>query len=233
MNRRSEEQDFALLEELTKEYRQLSTEEPSAEIDKQIIAAAYREIEKPQPRSLPRPSWWRRLNLPIYAVATLAFTAIGTQILFQEPVRVPPGTAPSRVNIQLIDDTAEAPKLNLSPRQKRELPEYHQPPVELTNTTEVESLESNQQIEKPDQGSNASEAEQNLAQAQDASRASEPLRGNHTAKLEFPDKEAWARQVLALFREGEYDKAKKELVRFKKVYPDYPIDAQIEALKSL
>ncbi|MCW9000540.1 MAG: hypothetical protein OQK04_17650, partial [Kangiellaceae bacterium] len=71
-----EELDEETLNKIARSYASVSTELPSSDIDRQIIAAAHRELANPTPRKLPKDSWWRRVSLPIYAAATFAFTAV-------------------------------------------------------------------------------------------------------------------------------------------------------------
>ena len=58
-------------------------------------------------------------------------------------------------------------------------------------------------------------------------------KSHKVASLKYENKEAWAREILTLLKQGKTEKAKASLVEFKKRYPDFPIDAQIQALKSM
>lgn len=48
---------------------------------------------------------------------------------------------------------------------------------------------------------------------------------------ENTEKEEWAKNIAELFKSDDLKSARKELARFKKIYPNYPIEEQIEALQ--
>ena len=236
MTKKTEDLDQSLLEKIASEYNKVSVEEPSLEIDKQIIAAAHREIENPNPLKRPKNSWWRRLSLPVYAAATFAFTAIATHLLLPEPVGVPPGTTPKPIRIDVSEDSAV--EVQMPMRTPKKLPEYNAPPVE-TNAIVKSEVADKQMIIQQSSSEQKTTSELLRAKAElektgsSSSAEKDSAKVTHLAKLNVLEKEEWARKIIEHLKNGESEKAQKELVRFKKAYPDYPIDAQIAALKSM
>lgn len=239
MNKHSNEIDNAFLERLEESYKNVSVEEPSSDLDKQIIAAAHREIAEPNKLKRPNNSWWRRLSLPVTAAATFAFTAIATHILMPEQVGVPPGTtSPRPIKIDLVDD--KKVEIKIQERKPRKLPEYKSPVSEPEVTTEVDETNDialmRERIRAKNDALRAKTKKLNQELSQEEKKAYAESQGSDSsklAKLEHPEKEEWARIVIELFKKGEFEKAQQELIRFKKVFPEYPIDAQIEAIKSM
>jgi len=231
--------DLEDLGELKQLYQAQHNEMPSVELDRQIIAAAHRELAKPNRRELPQHPWWKRIVLPLYATATLVFTVFAAHILWPEPVRVPPGTTMGPVNIELIQSKKVAPQVTLKPREKRELPPYKAPEfgVETASgdaTLLTGEISPNIAEETPDRAANTSDSaaiSHATAESGSVNQESKLMQPNQVAKLSFPDQERWARDIIKLFRDGEYEQAREQLVRFKKVYPQYPIDEQIDALR--
>ena len=54
--------------------------------------------------------------------------------------------------------------------------------------------------------------------------------GSTLSKSIYPEKDAWAHKIIKLMIDGKNNAARTELERFKKVYPDYPIEEQIKGL---
>lgn len=225
-----EELDQETLNKIEQSYKSISTELPASDIDQQIIAAAHRELANPAPRKLPKDSWWRRISLPIYAAATFAFTAVATHWLWpEEPARVPPGTSPGPVKIDLLPSEPQIQQRES--REPRELPEYQPPelePIVETQKAEGASVLRIRTIEGQDKtgSSMASDMpEQNEKIQVDSDSAQK------NGKLQFPNAKTWAQKITNLLREGHVEAAREEMVKFKQVYPNYPIDEQVEALR--
>ncbi|TQV88800.1 hypothetical protein [Aliikangiella coralliicola] len=234
--------DIEGFDELENAYRKMSTEMPDLAIDKQIIAAAHRELSSPNPKKIPKVSWWKRLALPLYATATFAFTAIAAHWLWPAPVKMPPGTTPGPVTIDLVEPKTKAPKM--PSRKQRKLPE-----LDYSTMPEADKSQSQNTVEEPlsgleetmnilppkgesqqqDSVADSSANRSSLNEKESATKRSDGT--TSVAKLSFPDKEEWAREIIELFKKGDFGAARTELVRFKKAYPDYPIDEQIEAFR--
>jgi len=54
---------------------------------------------------------------------------------------------------------------------------------------------------------------------------------NRVTRFNYPDKEIWAKQIVELIKKNDDETAQKELTRFKNIYPNYPIDKQIQAFR--
>lgn len=246
MNKQSspiETQDIEGFDSLQKEYQDFSKEMPSTDIDKQIIAAAHLELAQPNPRKNIHISWWRRLMLPVYVAATFTFTAIAAHWFWPQdgigtPAKTLPGTAPATVSFEVVPPQQVSLEQK-SKRQKRELPEptmLMEPPTakpseygysagdSLVDDTERRLTDENKanqgQLEQGSSGKQLSVSGARTSRSQ-----------GHAGQLGHPNKEDWAREIIAMFRNGELEKARKEMVRFKQVYPDYPLDQQLEPFR--
>lgn len=227
MNKQSsskETLDIENYDRLKSEYSAISNEMPDVDIDKQIIAAAHCELANPNAKKLLKNSWFRRLSLPIYAAATFAFTAIATHWFWPtEPARTLPGTAPTNVTFEVME-----PQANIEPPRKRTPRELPEPPM-LLQQPEVDTTAG--EIHEPVNVL----VEEQMASPRDNSPISktsttETSSAKNVAKLQYPDKDQWARKIILLFKQGEHEVGRKELIRFKKAYPNYPIDGQLENL---
>ncbi len=228
--------DIEGFETLASLYKKCSKEVPDNEIDRQIIAAAHRELESPKVLSLPKVSWWRRLSLPVYAATAFSFMALATHVLWEEPARTLPGTSPSPVNFEL----AKKP-INLSP-DKDKYVRKSAPDVELllpqpeTNSSHHEigvvpisdselflDLLPEQQLEEKHSSSNDIN---NSVKEKHVNK-----NGTQIAKAELLSQKEWARKIIELYKKGHYESAQESLLAFKKAYPDYPIDEQVEIFR--
>ncbi len=224
--------DDELFCELEKIYRQHSKELPNSAIDKQIIAAANAELMSPNPRNKLKTSWWRRLSLPLYVTATFTFTALAAHWFWPAPVRIAPGTSPSPTMINLSEPGIV--DLEMPKRQPRKMPDAEsliEPPQ-----TEKKSFEATQGEVLIDAAERQRKLDQQLHSKSVVSLPSKQTTAvnsakeatKNVAKLSFQDREEWARKIIELFKKSEFEQAQGELVRFKKAYPDYPIDEQIK-----
>jgi hypothetical protein len=247
----SEEQSDCVEEQRLKKinsiYNQFSNEEPDTIIDRQILAAAHREIASPNSREKLHTPWWRRLLLPLYVTTVFAFTAIGANLYWPEVTpHVPPGTAPGPVSIDLIESEAHLSELKLKQqakvRKKTEMPQeisvLKQPISPKTKQQEAEKLVvmKDGDIEKTainivkQLEFQQQETELLNINASQLARK-EPVSSRLGVNKSYPNKEAWARDIITMFKNGEYAQVKEELVLFKSTFPDYPIDDQIEVFR--
>ena len=226
-----EELDQEVLNKIEQSYASISTELPSSDIDKQIIAAAHRELANPAPRRLPKDSWWRRISLPIYAAATFAFTAVATHWLWpEEPARVPPGTSPGPVKIDLLPSQPQIQQRES--REPRKLPEYQPPQLEpIVETTKTEGTPVDARVPPIENHDNTGSSMASDMPQQAEAAPVDSAAAQKNGKLQFPDEKSWAKKIINLLREGQVEAAREEMVKFKQVYPNYPIDEQVEALR--
>ena len=225
MNKQSsskETQDIENYDQLRSDYLAISKEMPASDIDKQIIAAAHRELANPNAKKMPKNGWFRRLALPIYAAATFTFTALATHWFWPtEPAKTLPGTAPTTVTFEVME-----PQLKVETPQKRTPRELPEPPVILQQPKADTMGEQRQQPVNI-------LVEEQLVSPRDnpqitVAKPDNERRVKNVAKVTYPDKEKWARDIIQLFKKGEHETGRKELIRFKKAYPNYPIDGQLE-----
>ncbi|MDH5432571.1 MAG: hypothetical protein OEY19_01405 [Gammaproteobacteria bacterium] len=257
-SRLSDEQLDEYLNQIDAVCNEFDQNEPDIAIDRQIIAAAHRELENPNPKAMPVYSWWRRLSLPLYAAATVSFTAFAVHWLW-------PGSAPTPEKVYMspveIEVREPAPQVVEQKHNKRSLPEQKElvmPEQVLTKSEAVllpkakTSNDADEEVVLEDSFASASEQdldeekalvesieEKNLIvvtgsrikreELSEAMTAEDEKRGE---KLSFPSEQQWIQQIIALYQSGKIEEAKKEQVKFKQVYPDYPIDELIEPFKS-
>lgn len=200
-----------------------ANELPHGDIDKQILAAAERELASPKARSLVYSSWWKRFLLPLYGITTLAFTAIAAHWLWPEPVMVPPGTGkgPTIINVVTQEDEVRLDSLRGVDKKRtpQSLPSIKTPvapPDE--DSVKVPIMERMTDLKS-------------LQKEQVQAIKTMPISRQQVNRLSHPDKEIWVRQIIQLLKQGDYALAQKELVLFKKSHPDYPIDEQIEPFR--
>ena len=227
--------DIEHFDQIEIEYRAISNEQPDSSIDKQIIAAAHRELAQPKKTRLPKFSWWQRLSLPLYVAATFTFTAIAAHWLWPTtPAKTLPGTSPSPVSFEIAE-----PKVTAEERQKRvprPLPEptiLMTPPEVVTKAIDSKSMSQPPlpQLRPKNDQIKVSNDENDIERLTVTGSRVKSMNGQQVSKLAYPEKEQWARDIIELFRKGEYEAAKKQLVRFKQAYPDYPIDEQLEVFR--
>ena len=192
---------------------------PDEVLNKQILAAAHREISQPKKGAEYQLSWWRRLSLPLYLVAGFTFTVFALKPIWQAPgyqiEQVERSSQPTSIQISQ-ESVSEKQDLGQSNRMKRELPQLQIVP-EIPGSTTKEQVAS----EITQQQSDEFTSEINV---------DEIYTGTLLSKAIYPEKDAWARKIINFMKNGENESARLELIRFKKVYPDYPIEEQIKVL---
>lgn len=222
-------------------YQRYSTEMPDSGIDKQILAAAHRELSNPNLREVLKNSWWRRLLLPLYVTATFTFTAIGAHWYWPAPVRVPPGTTPGPVIIEIINSDQLKPQnkqrvMLKMPKKQSLMALPAVPQAKLQDNDSVLPIESNvlDAMSKAELSQTLKFKLKNAVKVPELSAQSisvEPINQAANTDHKALDKEKWVREIIQLLKNGDYHTVKKELVRFKAAFPDYPIDEQIEPFR--
>jgi len=216
-------------------YQQGSNEVPCSDIDKQILAAAERELSKPNSRKSYEIPWWRRLTLPLYAAAVFTFTAIGAHWFWPTPTMVPPGTAPAPVAID-VDVLNEESSLDQSPQRfskKHRMPEQEALQAMPTRAKSVvEASEVNTPTGLAEQVAIEVDKPALLTITGSRIKSSNKSISKESSSTVPPEKEQWVREIIQLLKDGEHIAAQKELVAFKTVYPEYPIDEQLELFRN-
>lgn len=214
------ELDIDVFEDLENLKIQLSTEQclqPDSSIDKQIIAAAHREANKSIGVKSYRTSILQKLSLPLYIASGFILTVFAYKSLWYAPVSVGVNDTEQATVIEIDQNQVEQVSVETAKiRQSRTLPE-HVPPEPIPGR--VVTLSTPQQSSQSEQiTSESTLIEQGI------------YTGNEFIKAEFPEKQAWVRAIITHLRNGESKQAREELVRFKRTYPDYPIEEQIKSL---
>jgi len=187
---------------------------PDEAIDKQIIAAAHRQLQSSQSRKPYKLSLWRRWSLPVYAATGFSLSVIAINSLWQPVDYGQMMPIEQTTNVEF--DSSEAEQ-NIAKQEsnlvKRELPELHlqnNPPEVVTETPMIK--------------------DSSLANEETGSNSPSIYTGTQTSRAAYPEKEAWARKIISYMKDGDLETAKTEIIRFKKAYPGYPIEEQIKAL---
>lgn len=231
------QQDESLLaiEEL---YTKHADERPDTDVDKQILAAMRRELSNPREIQLPIKPSWKRLILPLYVMTIFTFSVIALHWFWPSPTWAPEETLLSPVSVDLTDQKVEA-----KAKKQRSLPKK-QLVMQLPESPKTESqIEGNNQLEQELQLGKSYSLEEKLSHEiklkteniienqQEEKRLKSATSQPNNSALSYPDKEKWVRDIIEMFKQGKYEKAHGEVIRFKKVYPDYPLDEQIEPFK--
>lgn len=231
--------DIEGFDALSAEYQTATDEMPPSHLDKQILAAAHREITHPNPRKPYKISWWRRLSLPLYAAATVTFATIGTRWYWDNapartPIKEESGTTSFDVSVQ------SEPVAKTKKRVVKPLPQ----PTSIMAPPEY-STESDKTSEYRQRSLDAAVEQQKvmnelLSQKVNDRRIKQETteeivsvdtiesRESEAGEKKYPDKEKWVEEIIELFKTCDYHRAEEELKRFKQVYPDYPIDEKID-----
>jgi hypothetical protein len=223
------------LEDLQSRYQKISVELPDVAIDRQIIAAAQQELSQPNKKPAYKISWWRRLSLPLFITATFTFTAIATHWLWPTtPMKTLPGTAPATISFEVAEPVAES--VTNQKRQPRPLPQQQQviTPPDAPVTLAFSKSQSQPPLLKLSQFPTKQLVKilpSTLNSPIDSHAPTAGEKSQNIAKLSLPDREVWVREIIDLYKQGEFVQAKKSLVKFKQKYPDYPIDEQLEVFK--
>jgi len=190
---------------------------PDEALDKQIIAAAHREIKLPSKPREYQLSWWRKLSLPLYIAAGFTFTVIGFTSLWQEPDYLMDTEKTQTVSVEINSNyVASQQEAQKSSPIKRELPELVIAPTTLGVT--------------PKEQATSDFSTQERTEFVLPSNDEKVYTGTELSKATYPEKEAWVHKIIELMKKGENESALVELSRFKKAYPNYPIEEQIKVL---
>ncbi len=209
-------QDWLKLEEIIS---QQAKSLPDDALDKQILAAAHREMSQPKTRHEYQMSWWRKVSLPLYVAAGFTFTVFAFKPIWQAPgyQLEQVEQASQETSIQISQElVTEQQDLVQSNRVKRELPQLQAIPDALNATTK--ELVPSEFVHQQESDFVSDVNVENI------------YTGTQLSKATYPEKDAWARKIIHFMKNGENETARLELIRFKKVYPDYPIEEQIKVL---
>jgi hypothetical protein len=183
--------------EVSRLYRQLPREEPSAELDAAIRAEARSAVEV-HPAPLVPPTGRRQWYFPVAAAAVIVLAVAVTWHVEQEqpdPVVAPVPAAPP----------AQAPKKEEVPGPRREL--------------------TRERMARNDSASEAKPATPPAAASGILSAPQAETRAKALAKVESP--EAELERIAELRRQGQHEEADKALAEFRKRHPDFRIPEEM------
>lgn len=220
MTTRDQHDDLPGEASLTDLYQQDKELEPRREIDAAILSAAQSAVASGAPGRTER-SWF----VPV-SVAAVLVLSVSVVMLMQSPPKqeIPPA------------DREEQPRLAMAPPPESTLPESKAvaPKRELSTPDRKRDMND----EKRTQATLESDA---LAQApvqappEKASRyreqPAESIREDSVAGMvalqkakQTPEPDAWLKTIRGLVEREQNDTAKKELLRFRKTYPEFRND---------
>ena len=212
----SDLEEIEQFERLEKLYRTYSQESPSPDVDKQIIAFAHRDVSQPDNYRLRKLCPWRRLLFPVYLAAAFSFVAITAhwlwpQIGMDSPPKTLPGTAPPSVSFEMLPHK--------------------------TNKIEATAKSSNDGAHKSDVAAQFSEqvnsTKSGLSSNQIMESSSEPMQKREVQaahQRKNLQRDEWVVVISTLIDNKKYRAAEDQLIHFKQVYPDYPVDDMFERL---
>ncbi|HET6757209.1 MAG TPA: hypothetical protein VFH21_06320 [Burkholderiales bacterium] len=216
-------------DELSRIYRQGSRDEPGAQIDAAILAAAHREV-KAKPRRSTSLSW----GIPLSVAAVLVLSATLTLMILNEPETplkidsLPAAEEPAKEQVPAAGKPeGERRRENLSDKveKKAEMPAQPLPkrdsPLEKSKSRSDEARFESAQQESQNK---AAQSEQRSAAGAAPQTAPRPAAEyDSSSQLEEVAPEKWLARIEKLRAEGNIEEAKKSLGEFKKRFPDYAL----------
>jgi hypothetical protein len=213
--------------QLTRLYREAPRDEPSAELDSAVLAAAHREAH-----ARPRRSFARAWGIPLSAAAVVVLSATLTLIILREPdsplrpqseqdvASKPSAPLQQRLNDASLDssrtrteDSREAGKRAEDAGEKKS----DDPALVARDEPRVERRAD--AVGSHDRAAPVREKEAEITSARDAAkRAPQPA----SRAFEKPP-EAWLAYIEKLRAEGKVEEAQASLAEFEKRYPAYPL----------
>lgn len=215
-------------------YREAGATGPSAELDRNILAAARAAVEKP---AAPAP-WWRRWRLPLQAVATICLVAMLTVMVGrQEPPApaVPPlamnQAGPAADSRQADRATAPAAPIVAESRERmapqaparskaQANPEMGAAAPSPATQAQPAARSEHALAAAPTANLVAAEAENTAAPAKAEARAAPAAKA--TARMaadQAMSPTAWLDSIQLLIDQNRLDEARKRLEAFTQAYP--------------
>lgn len=216
-------------EELSRLYRAGAREEPPAELDRRILAAARQQaLRGRRPRLRPLSSAWT-VPVSLAAVIVLSVSLVLVVQLEHEGARAPllegqpapsaDSAAPAGDEAGTAAPGAERPQRAV-PREAREgepgaAPAAPSPEALRQREDSAAEARKRQEIRS---GAGAPEAEMRAGERSRTKPAKAP-----------PAPHVWLAEIEQLLASGEVDAARESLARFRERYPDYPVPASVSA----
>ena len=224
-------------QEIATLYREAGASGPSAEIDRNILAAARAAVEK---QATPAP-WWTRWRLPLQAVATVCLVAmLAIMVGRHEPAPpvIPPlamnqagPAAESRLAAPATEVTESAERrANQAPARAKTEAKTAAPAAAPFPTAPAQRPASSERAfaAAPTANSVAAEAENAPPQAKAEARAAPSAKAAaRLAADEAMSPKAWLDSIRTLIDQNRPEEARKRLEAFTKAYPDETIPEEI------
>ncbi len=224
-------------QEIATLYREAGASGPSAEIDRNILAAARAAVEK---QATPAP-WWTRWRLPLQAAATVCLVAmLAVMVGRHEPT--PPVIPPLAMNQAgpAADSRLAAPapevtesverRANQAPARAKTEAKTAVPAAAPFSTAPAQRPASSERAfaAAPTANSVAAEAENAPPQAKAEARAAPSAKAAaRLAADEAMSPKAWLDSIRTLIDQNRPEEARKRLEAFTKAYPDETIPEEI------
>jgi len=209
--------------ELSRLYRRDAHEEPTAQLDKTILAEARRNLART--RRVAHSPFARHWVVPTSLAAVLVLS-VSVVLLTPDPARQP--------GVE-IDGVAETPAAAGSLADAPDEPVKKSGEKRERKAARFENVPSSEQQPRPGPATGAGIAEE--AAAPSASRASperlaEPLPGPHAMPADTvqADPAAWLRFIESLLKERNPQAARSNLRAFRTRYPNFPLPAALTPL---
>lgn len=216
--------------ELRRLYREGSRDEPGADLDSAILAAAHREVDARPGRRV-----FRAWGIPLSAAAVLMLSATLTLVVFQEPdspatISSPQAPAEEKADSVHRDEQALAQKDEPKPAVTTKQDE----PKPAASPSQEQALLKEADKERPDRerGTSADrydedrkhepqnkEAEDSLSAVRSAPS---PAAQSAKSSAEEPP-EQWIARIEKLRAEGRIDEARASFAEFSRRYPEYAL----------
>ena len=227
MTKREEDEHLLLseLELLEKQYREEELERSPNTLDKRVLRQADTAIKEKENAGQREQRWhfWRRLELPMYALSVLAATAVAMQWFLPDVAFHKAQTSSDKATeIEIISEN----KPSQPQRVQRKMPELELPlPLPLSSRQRsmpkpVETL--------PEQNIDTGAVEFKGQIQLESSDLSKNIQHQVPSLL---DQKQWLARIKYLITSGRMSEARQEISKFKSVYPDYPIDEELAIIR--
>lgn len=230
---------------LSRLYREASSEDPPAALDAAILAAARKQVAKPQRRA--RPSWLRWMA-PASAIATLVLGVSIALLVEREqpettrdmsihpiaplPQSAPPASVTESVKAKSADSAAPAAaKKKETPAAPAPAPAARPaeavPPAAQAFPAESRAKAAAPRTAAPKAATESNAASDSALGASGAAAPAAPAAAGKLAPLRQQaiqrSPEAWLDEISRLKREGREQEAAEQLAEFRKAYPAYAV----------
>ncbi|MBN8447588.1 hypothetical protein [Accumulibacter sp.] len=222
--------------EISRLYRQHSTDEPSPAVDQRILAAARAALAG-RPAN-PRGGWWQRWRTPLALATTLLLTVTLSVLHERQPAELPAERGLRQSLPQVRGDEPQSSKAEQAASaaaSKAARPATAAGPASLPAAGRAEvpppaakktERDAPVTADNAAAGGRSAAAERKAAPAaitQESSPAAttSPAARSRAEGVRTPA--VWLEEIRSLRRAGQTDAAERQLREFRRVHPDYPL----------